>query len=370
MTSTGTALLTQAGVSLWLDDLSRERLTDGSLSALTESHHIVGVTTNPTIFANSIGNSDAYDEQIRVCVDEGLDVSETITALTTTDVQLACDLFANVHEKSDGKNGWVSLEVEPELARDTDATVKRALQLAAHVDRANLMVKIPATVEGLPAISAVIAAGVSVNVTLIFSLRRYREVLNAFYTGIEQARAGGRDLSRIHSVASFFISRVDTAVDPVVERELSDRADELRGRFGIANASAAYEIYEQTLTTERVKSLESFGANRQRLLWASTGVKDARLSPTWYVEHLVAPNTVNTLPEPTLLAAQHLSEVQPDVLQRTALHAPLTVNELQSVGLNYDEVAATLETEGLEKFSDSWNDLTASVATRMSRISQ
>lgn len=365
MTTTGSAILADAGVSLWLDDLSRSRLQDGSLEQLQTSHRVVGVTTNPSIFANAIGGSDTYDDAIEECAQRGLSVTDTITQLTTEDVQQACDLFADIFVNTGGQDGRVSIEVEPELAHDTDRTVVRARELVERVARPNVMIKIPATEAGLPAITQVIAQGVSVNVTLIFSLRRYREVLNAFYTGLELAKNNGIDLASIRSVASFFISRFDSVVDPAVEERMPDRADERRGTFSLANAAAAYEIWEQAKSTERAAWLASFGAHDQRLLWASTGVKDERLPTDWYVTNLVAKDTVNTLPEATLRSVNNLERVDRSALPRRIREAPLTLNELGALGLTYDDVTAALERDGVRKFQDSWRELEESVRQRM-----
>lgn len=360
-----TEALHDAGVSIWLDDLSRERLNSGNLASLIESHSVVGVTTNPAIFSAAIRNDRSYAEALATCASEGLSPADTLTRITTDDVRQACDLFAPVYERSGGVDGRVSIEVEPELAHDAERTIERAEQLWAIVDRPNAMIKIPATAEGLPAITATLAKGISVNVTLIFSLSRYREVLNAYFTGIEQARANGHDITRIQSVASFFISRFDTAVDPALDASDDASLQALSGSLAIANASVAYEIFEEQSSTERATFLTSVGMQPQRLLWASTGVKDPRLAATHYVTELVAANTVNTMPEATLQAASELDEVAPDRLATHLREAAINIAKLPAVGLDYREVSETLEREGLEKFDDAWNELVANVTEQL-----
>lgn len=364
----GTQALSDAGVSIWLDDLSRERLVSGNLSDLIESHHVVGVTTNPAIFSAALSTDSTYDSAIAACQQEDLDAATTITRITTDDVRQACDLFLPVFESSGGINGRVSIEVEPDLAHDTAGTVARAQELWQIVDRPNAMIKIPATSAGLPAITATIAQGISVNVTLIFSLQRYREVINAYLTGLEQARSAGLDITKIHSVASFFVSRLDSAVDPHFDASDDPETRRLIGSVAIANAAAAYEIFEQQFATVRARYLLEHGANEQRLLWASTGVKDKRFPADLYVTELVAPNTVNTMPEATLRAAADLESVDPEALfarQRTAVH---TLAHLPAVGLSYDAVTDALEREGLEKFATAWNELVQSVTDRLESV--
>ena len=299
-TQTPTAALSAAGVSIWLDDLSRERINTGSLQKLIAEKNVVGVTTNPTIFASALSKGAAYDEQVRELAAAGASVDEAIFEITTADVSQASDIFHEVFERSNGVDGRVSIEVAPGLARDTKATIAAAKKLSDKIQKPNVMIKIPATVEGLEAITETIAAGISVNVTLIFSLERYREVINAYLTGLEKAKEAGIDLSGIHSVASFFVSRVDTEVDKRLTAVGTDEAESLKSKAGIANARLAYEVYEQQFATERAKLLVEAGANEQRPLWASTGVKDPSLPDTLYVEALVAPNVVNTMPEKTL----------------------------------------------------------------------
>lgn len=363
--SNATEALSAAGVSIWLDDLSRERLTSGNLAALIETHHVVGVTTNPAIFSAAITGRAGYQEALAACAAEGLSVADTMTRLTTDDVRAACDLFEPIYRSSNLADGRVSIEVEPALAHDAEATVARAIELWKIVDRPNAMIKIPATPAGLIAITDTLAAGISVNVTLIFSLVRYREVINAFMSGIEKARLNGHDISQIHSVASFFISRLDSAVDPAFDASEDDETRALAGSLGIANASLAYEIYEQQFATERARFLIAQGMQPQRLLWASTGVKDPRFALTLYVTDLVARDTVNTMPEATLQAATTLDSVAPDTLLSAQREAPHRIAQLAAVGLEYPVVAETLEREGLQKFDEAWNDLTTQVAAML-----
>lgn len=354
-----TQALHDAGVSLWLDDLSRQRLTSGDLQQLIDTKTITGVTTNPAIFAKALTSGDAYQQQLRDLAARGADAQTAIFEMTTDDVRDACDVMHDIYTSSSGYNGRVSIEVDPRLAWDTPGTVTQALELAKTVDRENVMVKIPATVEGLPAISQVLAAGISVNVTLIFSLARYRQVLNAWLTGLEGARANGHNLSKIHSVASFFVSRVDTEIDNQLEAKSlpAQQLLQLRGRAGISNARLAYRIFEQIQDTERWRLLESAGAPLQRPLWASTGTKNPEYSDVRYVNGLVASHTVNTLPEDTLNAvADHgkISETRiPDNYNMDDDH----LDDLARAGIDYHQVVTTLEDEGLQKFVDAWAQL-------------
>ena len=355
---TATAALAAAGVSLWLDDLSRTRLDAGTLEELIATHSVTGVTTNPSIFAAALKDADAYGPQLAELAAAGASVDEAVTALTTTDVRRAADILAPVHEASGGADGFVSIEVDPRLSRDSEGTVAQARELSALVDRPNLMVKIPATVEGLPAITAVLAEGISVNVTLIFSLPRYREVVNAWLSGLEQARANGHDLSRIHSVASFFVSRVDTEVDARLRAADSDLPT---GRAGLANARLAYRAFEQALDTERWRLLAAAGAPVQRPLWASTGVKDPSLPDTLYVAGLVAPHTVNTMPEATLQAFADHGEVTGDTVTGAYAESDACLDAIGAAGVSYADVVAVLEEEGLAKFEAAWAELLESV---------
>jgi len=289
------AALSAAGVSVWLDDLSRERLQSGNLTELINTRSVVGVTTNPSIFQAALSKGTAYDEQVHELASRGADVDATIRTVTTDDVRNACDVLAKVYEASGGVDGRVSIEVDPRLAHDTDKTILQAIELWKIVDRPNLLIKIPATLAGLPAITAVIAEGISVNVTLIFSVERHRAVMDAYLTGLEKAREAGHDLSKIHSVASFFVSRVDTEIDARLEK-IGGSALGLRGKAGVANARLAYAAYEQVFGGPQFANLKAEGARVQRPLWASTGVKNPDYPDTLYVTELVAANTVNTMP--------------------------------------------------------------------------
>lgn len=360
--SNPTAALSEAGVSIWLDDLSRERIESGQLRDLIESHGVVGVTTNPTIFAAAIGGGRGYRDRIADCAARGLSVNQTIVELTTADVADACDMFADVFASTSGRDGRVSIEVEPQLARDAAGTLAQARELWQRVDRPNAMIKIPATVEGLEAITEATAAGISVNATLIFSLERYRQVINAYLTGLEQARAAGIDLAGIRSVASFFVSRVDTEIDARLEAVGTPESLALKGQSGIANARLAYEVFVQAFASERAVFLKSLGANVQRPLWASTGVKDPGLRDTLYVEALVAADLVNTMPEATLRALGDHGEVPRDSISTEFLESNQHLNAIDAQGIDYVEVTAQLEAEGLRKFEASWHELSDTVS--------
>lgn len=355
------------GVSVWLDDLSRERIASGNLRQLVDDRGVVGVTTNPSIFQAALADGDAYDAQVAELAAAGASVDDAVLALTTTDVRDACEVLEPVFERTAGEDGRVSIEVDPRLARDTSGTVAQAKALAAAVGRPNVFVKIPATVEGLPAISQVLAEGISVNVTLIFGLDRYRAVMNAFLTGLEQAREHGRDLSLIRSVASFFVSRVDTAVDRRLDAIGSAEAQAVRGRAGIANARLAYQAYQEVFSTPRWQSLESAGAHRQRPLWASTGVKDPAYPDTMYVTGLVAPGTVNTMPEPTLEATADHARVTGDTVTGGYAEATDVLDTLERLGISYSEVVDTLEREGVEKFERAWEELLRGVSAALGK---
>ncbi|MFE1334073.1 transaldolase [Streptomyces microflavus] len=360
------AALSAAGVSVWLDDLSRELLAGGELQNLITDKHVVGVTTNPTIFASALSKGNRYNEQLRRLGAEGSSVDDAVFALTTDDVRDGCDVFAPVHERTGGVDGRVSLEVDPRLAQDTEATATMARRLWEAVGRPNLFIKIPATRKGLKAITAVIAEGISVNVTLIFSLERYREVMDAYQSGLEQAREAGRDLADIHSVASFFVSRVDTEVDHRLNAIGTNEAQVLKGKAAVANARLAYQAYEQTLAEPRWHRLAAAGARAQRPLWASTGVKDPSYPDTMYVSQLVIAGTVNTMPGTTLKAfADHgtLPAHAPTPADFAAAAAHLEA--LQDVGVDFRDVTDTLEHEGLTKFEDSWQELGESVQREM-----
>lgn len=354
--------LSEAGVSIWLDDLSRERIETGNLAELIETHHVVGVTTNPTIFASALAKGEKYAAQIAELKSQGVDLDKAVFELTTTDVQSACDILLPVYESTGGKDGRVSIEVEPGLARKTDETVATAEKLWARVNRPNAMIKIPATQEGLPAIAATIAKGISVNVTLIFSLERYRAVMDAYLYGLEQAAAEGRDLSSIFSVASFFVSRVDSEVDSRLPAD-----SELKGKAAIANAQLAYQVCEEVFSTDRAQALLSAGANLQRPLWASTGVKDPSYSDTMYVSELVAPDTVNTMPEKTLDAFADHGVVTSGTVTSNYESARKIIDEIEAHGISFDEVVEQLEIEGLQKFDDSWAELLETVEAELSK---
>ncbi|WP_407564196.1 transaldolase [Streptomyces sp. 184] len=359
--------LSGEGVAIWLDDLSRKRITSGNLAELIDESHVVGVTTNPTIFQKAISAGDGYDGQLTDLAVRGVTVEEAVRMITTADVRDAADVLRPVHEATEGLDGRVSIEVDPRLANDTAATVAEAKQLAWLVDRPNLFVKIPATRAGLPAITEVLSKGISVNVTLIFSLERYRDVMDAFLTGLEQARAAGLDLAEIRSVASFFVSRVDTEVDKRLDALGTAEAKELRGRAALANARLAYEAYEEVFSSDRWTALEKVGGHKQRPLWASTGVKDKAYKDTLYVDDLVAPGTVNTMPESTLHAVADHGGIAGDAVRGTYAEARADLDALEKLGISYDEVVGLLEDEGVEKFAKSWNDLLDSTRIELER---
>ncbi|KQX66615.1 transaldolase [Angustibacter sp. Root456] len=355
------AQLSDAGVSIWLDDLSRELLNDGSLGKLVSDQHVVGVTTNPTIFASALSKGDAYDEQLREIAAQGKDVDTAIFDITTADVRDACDVLRPVYDRTDGQDGRVSIEVDPRLAHDTTQTIEAARKLWATVDRPNVMIKIPATVEGLPAITQAISEGISVNVTLIFALDRYRGVMQAFLTGLEQAREKGLDLSTIRSVASFFVSRVDTEVDKRLDALGTDEAKALRGQAGIANARLAFHAFEEVFGTPRWEVLAGEGAHPQRPLWASTGVKDPAYPDTMYVTELVTDGVVNTMPSKTMDAVADHGELHGDTVRSQYDEARQVLDALERLGISYTDVTSVLEREGVEKFEKSWDELMATV---------
>ena len=351
------AALSAAGVSIWLDDLSRERLNSGNLQELINDYSVVGVTTNPTIFAAALANGEAYDAQVRELAVRGASIDDTVRAVTVADVQHACDVFSGTWEATGKVDGCVSLEVSPLLARDTEATLAEALDLAAAVDRPNLLVKIPATEAGLSAITRALAEGVSVNVTLIFSVERYRHVMNAYIEGLERAAAKGQSLAGISSVASFFVSRVDTEIDERLEKIGTDEALALRGKAGVANSRLAYAAFREVFTGQRWAELTAQGARPQRPLWASTGVKNPDYPDTMYVTDLVVENTVNTMPEKTLKAFADHGEVEGDAVTGTAVQAQQVFDALQHVGIDLTDVFLTIEDEGIDKFEKSWKEL-------------
>ncbi|MFE2376582.1 transaldolase [Streptomyces sp. NPDC059398] len=360
------AVLSAAGVSIWLDDLSRELLAGGELKRLITEQHVVGVTTNPTIFASALSKGDRYTKQLRRLGGEGVSVDDAVFALTTDDVRVGCQAFASVHRKTGGVDGRVSIEVDPRLAQDTAATIDQARKLWEAVDEPNLLVKIPATQEGLAAITAVVAQGISVNVTLIFSLDRYRAVMDAYLDGLEQAQAAGHDLASIHSVASFFVSRVDAEVDARLDALGTPEAEALKGRAAIANARLAHRAYEQMTAGSRWQALAAAGAREQRPLWASTGVKNPAYADTMYVSELAIAGTVNTMPGTTLAAFADHGALPPraPVAEEYVAAADYFV-ALERAGVDFADVTAGLEREGLSKFADSWSELSASVDREM-----
>ncbi|WP_369274635.1 transaldolase [Streptomyces sp. R11] len=358
-TATAGALkrLSDEGVSIWLDDLSRKRIESGNLAELIANKNVVGVTTNPSIFQAAIGSGEGYEEQLADLAVRGVTVDEAVRMMTTADVRAAADILRPVYDATGGRDGRVSIEVDPRLAHDTTATVAEARQLAWLVDRSNVMIKIPATKAGLPAITEVIAQGISVNVTLIFSLERYREVMDAYLAGLERAAANRLDLSAIHSVASFFVSRVDSEIDKRLAAIGTDAALALKGRAALANARLAYEAYEEVFGGERWTALGGARANKQRPLWASTGVKDPAYKDTLYVDELVAPGTVNTMPEATLNATADHGEITGDTVRGGYAQARADLAAVEALGISYDEVVTRLEDEGVAKFEVAWQDL-------------
>ncbi len=354
--------LSAAGVAVWLDDMSRERLHSGNLAELIKTRSVVGVTTNPSIFQKALSSGAAYDGQIRDLALRGTDVGEAVRALTTYDVRWACDVLRPQYDASDGVDGRVSIEVDPRISHDADRTVAEAKALWWLVDRPNLYIKIPATREGLAAITRTLAEGISVNITLIFSLARYDEVITAFLAGMEQARDNGHDLSRMGSVASFFVSRVDTEIDKRLGKDST-----LRGKAAVANAQLAYKHYERVFSGDRWQALERAGARPQRPLWASTGVKDPSYDDTLYVVELVAAGTVNTMPEATMQAVHDHGVVRGDTVTGSYAQAQQVLDDLAAEGVDYDEVVQLLEDEGLEKFEQAWGDLIESVTEQLEK---
>jgi transaldolase len=364
-TTSPLAKLSEAGVSIWLDDLSRQRLVSGGLQKLIDEKNVVGVTTNPTIFATALSQGEAYAEQVEALAAAGTSVHDAVFEITTDDVAAASDLFRPIYDRTKGFDGRVSIEVEPGLAHDAEGTIAQAKQLWAKVDRPNAMIKIPATVEGLTAITETIAAGISVNVTLIFSLQRHREVINAYLSGLEKAKAAGIDLSTIHSVASFFVSRVDTEINNRLDAIGTDEAVALKSKAGVANAQLAYQVYEQEFATERAQGLIAAGANKQRPLWASTGVKDPSLPDTLYVTNLVAPEVVNTMPEKTMEATFDHGVIEGNTVTGAYDEANAVLDALAGLGVSYDDVTQVLEAEGVSKFIVSWNELLDTVTAAL-----
>lgn len=355
------------GVAVWLDDLSRTRITSGTLRQSVEAGDIVGITTNPTIFAKAIGAGSGYEDQIKDLALRGTAIGETLRLLTAWDVRAACDILRPVYDRTDRRDGRVSIEVDPRLAMDGDRTAAEARGLWWLVDRPNLFIKIPATLPGLPAITAALADGISVNVTLIFSVERYRAVFEAYQAGLEQRLERGGSLEGIESVASFFVSRVDTEVDKRLKQSTHEEAPRLRGQVGIANSRLAYELYEQMIAAPRWKALAAKGAKPQRLLWASTGVKDPAFPDTLYVVELVAPDTVNTMPEATLQAVADHGQIRGDTIRNAYASAHQVMDGLKRVGIDLDDVTRLLEEQGVEAFDKSWDELIHSVTARLEK---
>ncbi|TDD10919.1 transaldolase [Nonomuraea deserti] len=354
--------LSGQGVAIWLDDISRERLRTGNLEQLIREKNVVGVTSNPTIFANALSKGDAYNAQLHDLAVRGVDVGEAVRAITSYDIRWAADVLRPVYDATGGVDGRVSLEVDPRLARESEKTVAEARALWWLVDRPNLFIKIPSTVEGLPAITQALSEGISVNVTLIFSLERYRAVMDAWLAGLEAAQAKGLDLSKIDSVASFFVSRVDTEIDKRLDKL---GKPELKGKAGVANARLAYAAFEDVMNSERWQRLRAAGARPQRPLWASTGVKNPEYSDTLYVDQLVVPGTVNTMPEKTLDATADHANISGDTVRPFYEQAWNTMAALKEAGVDYDDVVKVLEDEGVDKFEASWNELLESVTKNL-----
>jgi len=356
------AQLTAAGVSVWLDDISRERLSTGNLEMLMRDLHVRGVTSNPTIFAKAISSGTAYQGQIADLAVRGVSVDEAARSITTYDIRWACDVLRPVYDQTEGLDGRVSIEVDPRLARDTAKTIAEARALWWLVDRPNLFIKIPATAEGLPAITQCLSEGISVNVTLIFSLQRYEEVIDAFMAGLESASG---DITQLASVASFFVSRVDTEVDDRLDKLGTPEAAALRGTAALANARLAYELFEKKFATPRWSALSARGARVQRPLWASTSVKDPSFADTMYVVELVAPDTVNTMPESTMHATQAHGTIRGDTIHGTYDASRRVIQQLEALGISYDDVVTVLENEGVQKFEASWNELLGTIKAEM-----
>jgi transaldolase len=357
--------LSEAGVAVWLDDISRERLRTGNLADLIRYFHVIGVTSNPTIFATALSKGDAYTEQVADLAVRGVSIDEAARSITTYDIRWAADVLRPMYDMTDGQDGRVSIEVDPRIARETAKTIAEARALWWSVDRPNMYIKIPATKEGLPAITAALADGISVNVTLIFSLKRYGEVIDAFMAGLEGAAKAGRDLKTIASVASFFVSRVDTEIDARLDKIGTPEAQALRGQAAVANARLAYELFEQRSATDRWQALAAAGARPQRPLWASTSTKNPEYRDTMYVTDLVAPGVVNTMPEPTLHDVADHGDVRGNTIAGTYDQARALFQQLAAVGVDYDDVVQVLEDEGVDKFGVSWNQLLETVKKEM-----
>ena len=360
--------LSAAGVAIWLDDISRERLRSDNLATLIRDMHVCGVTSNPTIFAHALAQGNAYDVQVKDLAAREVTVDEAARAITTYDIRWACDVLRPEYDATDGLDGRVSIEVDPRIAMDTGKTIAEARALWWMVDRPNLFIKIPATLAGLAAITQCLSEGISVNVTLIFSLERYGQVIDAFMAGLEQAADAGRDLSRLTSVASFFVSRVDTEVDRRLDKIGTAEAQALRGQAAIANARLAYQLFEEMSATPRWEALKARGARPQRPLWASTSTKDPAFADTMYVVELVGPGTVNTMPEETLHATAAHAELHGDAIHGTYEQSRQVIDQLESLGISYDEVVSVLEDEGVEKFAASWNEFLGTIESNMAAV--
>ena len=362
------AELSAAGVSVWLDDISRDRLRTGNLKALMGEYHVSGVTSNPTIFSHALSKGNAYDDQLADLAVRGVSVEEASRSITTYDIRWAADVLRPVYDATDGVDGRVSIEVDPRFARDTAKTIAEAKALWWMVDRPNMFIKIPATAEGLPAITATLAEGISVNVTLIFSLARYGEVIDAYMAGLEQAAANGHDLSRLASVASFFVSRVDTEVDNRLDKIGTPEAAALRGKAAIANARLAYELAEQRFSSDNPRWVALHGnhhAKIQRPLWASTSTKDPAFPDTMYVVDLVVADTVNTMPEATIKAMAGHGALRGDRVHGTYDESRQVFADLEKLGIGYDDVVQVLEDEGVSKFAVSWNEMLETIRNEM-----
>jgi transaldolase len=359
--------LSDQGVSVWLDDISRGRLKSGNLAKLIENRHVVGVTSNPTIFAKAVADADDYADQVNELAVRDVSVAEAMRAIMTYDVRWGCDVMRPVYDATDGKDGRVSIEVDPRLAHDCDATLAEARALWWLVDRPNVMIKIPATEEGLAAIASATAEGISVNVTLIFSLERYKKVMDSYLTGLERARDNGVDVSTIRSVASFFVSRIDTEVDKRLDEIGTDEAKSLRSKVAVANARLAYQAYEEVVGSDRWQSLEKAGAHRQRPLWASTSVKDPDLPDTMYVTELVAPDTVNTMPEATIEATADHGEITGDSITGNYDSAQEVLDRMERVGIAYDDVVKVVEDEGVDKFEKAGQEMVDTVSAALEK---
>ena len=357
--------LTDAGVSIWLDDISRDRLVTGNLADLARNYQVRGVTSNPTIFEHAMSKGAAYDDQLADLALREVSVGEALREMTTYDIRWACDVLRPVYDASGGVDGRVSIEVDPGLAAETAKTVAEARALWWLVDRPNLFIKIPATLAGLPAITTCLAEGISINVTLIFSLARYDQVIDAFFAGMEGAIAAGHDPAKMASVASFFVSRVDTEVDRRLDALGTERARALRGEAAVANARLAYEIFQHRFAQDRWQALAAKGARVQRPLWASTSTKDPAYPDTKYVDDLIAPDTVNTMPEATLHAVADHGTIEPDTITGHYEAARAVIADLEALGISYDDVVRVLEEEGVRKFADSWDDVKRAIGGQL-----